>query len=206
MHERCPYAFLIVDETYREAAYGDDAIASSALALSPRVISTASLSKCHGAPGLRIGWAITRNAALREQLVLGKFATVISNSLVDEALALRVLQDRERILGERRGRLAEGLARTETWVKENARLVEWVRPDAGALCCVRLKPSAFDDAAVAHFYAAMNQHGVRVGNGAWFGEDARVFRLGFGLLTPDELSAGLKALSAALRQSVKAAA
>ena len=180
MHERCPYAYLIVDETYREAAYGDDAIVESALALSPRVISTASLSKCHGAPGLRIGWAITRDAALREQLVLGKFATVISNSLVDEALALRVLEDRDRILGERRIRLAEGLARTEAWVQEHAGLVEWVRPDAGALCCVRLKPAAFDDAGVARFYAAMSQHGVRVGNGTWF--------------------------SAALRQSVRVAA
>ena len=103
-------------------------------------------------------------------------------------------------------RLAEGLARTEAWVQEHAGLVEWVRPDAGALCCVRLKHAAFDDAGVARFYAAMSQHGVRVGNGTWFSEDARVFRLGFGLHAPDELSAGLKALSAALRQSVRVAA
>ena len=43
-----------------------------------KVISVASLSKCHGAPGLRIGWAITRDAELRRQLVVGKFNTIVS--------------------------------------------------------------------------------------------------------------------------------
>src|SRR6267142_4234183 len=54
MEERCPEAYLLLDETYREAVYRDDAVAPSAVALSPRVISSASLSKCHGAPGLRL--------------------------------------------------------------------------------------------------------------------------------------------------------
>jgi hypothetical protein len=46
MQEICPEAYLLVDETYREAAYTDDPIAESALALGPKVISVASLSKC----------------------------------------------------------------------------------------------------------------------------------------------------------------
>jgi hypothetical protein len=33
MAEICPEAYLLVDETYREAAYADDPIAKSALAL-----------------------------------------------------------------------------------------------------------------------------------------------------------------------------
>src|SRR5205823_8155660 len=98
MQEACPEAYLLVDETYREAAYGDDETAASVVELGPRIVSVASLSKCHGAPGLRLGWAITRDKALREQLVLGKFNTVISCSPVDEALALRVLASREPIL------------------------------------------------------------------------------------------------------------
>jgi aspartate/methionine/tyrosine aminotransferase len=201
MAEICPEAYLLVDETYREAAYGDDPVAPSIAGLGPRVIATASLSKCHGAPGLRVGWAVTRDGALREQLVLGKFATVISCSAIDEALALRVLQQSGPILDERRRHLAQGLARTAAWVEENAERVEWVRPDAGALCCVRLKPAAFDDAAVARFYAALAGEGVRVANGGWFGETPSVFRLGFGLLSMTDLDAALKGLTAALRQA-----
>ena len=206
MAEICPQAHLLVDETYREAAYGDAPAATTAVALSAKVISIASLSKCHGAPGLRLGWAITRDRALREQLVLGKFNTVISCSPLDETLALKVLGQREQIIGERRRRLADGLARTSAWVQENRTLVDWVRPDAGALCCVRLNPSAFDEVAARRFYDALPGNGVRVGNGVWFGDETRVFRLGFGLLPAPDLDAALKALGSALRQATRQAA
>src|SRR5262249_37894042 len=134
MEEQCPNAYLVLDETYREAVYGDDAVAPSAVGLSPRIISCASLSKCHGAPGLRVGWAITRDHALKERLVVSKFNTVISCSSVDEALAVQVLRRRGDIMNERRRRLAKGLARTEDWIREHDAFVEWVRPDAGAIC------------------------------------------------------------------------
>jgi len=201
MEEVCPAAYLLLDETYREAAYGDDRVAASAVALGPKVISVASLSKCHGAPGLRIGWAITRDPALRKQLILGKFNTVISCSPVDEALALRVFEARDRIIGARRRHLAQGVAATARWVGENADFVEWVRPDAGALCCVRLKQSVFDDAAVGRFHDALAAESVRVAKGEWFGDEPRVFRLGFGFLAIADLEAALAALTAALAQA-----
>jgi hypothetical protein len=50
----------------------------------------------------------------------------------------------------------------------------------GALCCVRLKPSAFDGSAVNGFYEIAASCGVRVANGAWVGDEPRDFRLGFG--------------------------
>jgi aspartate/methionine/tyrosine aminotransferase len=206
MQEKCPQAYLLLDETYRDASYGDDPVAPSAIDLGPRIICSGSLSKCHGAPGLRLGWAIARDAALRQQLVIGKFNTVISCSPLDEALALKLLQARDRIFAPRRRRLAEGLARTADFVRENAGGVEWVRPDAGALCCVRLKPSVFDHAAVGRFHAAAARAGVRVAHGRWFGDEARVFRLGFGLLPPAELDAALARLTTVIRQTARAAA
>jgi Phenazine biosynthesis-like protein/Aminotransferase class I and II len=140
MTARCPDAVLLIDETYRFAVYGDDAIVPSVAALGPQVVVTGSLSKCHGVPGVRVGWAITRNPRLREQLVIGKYSTVICNSAVDEILGLRVLRQADKIVEKRRRSLGEGLARTAAWVERNAALVEWVRPDAGALCCIRLRP------------------------------------------------------------------
>jgi len=62
MAVRCPDALLLLDETYRCAVYGDDVLVPSAATMSPNVVVTGSLSKCHGVPGVRIGWAITRNA------------------------------------------------------------------------------------------------------------------------------------------------
>jgi aspartate/methionine/tyrosine aminotransferase len=206
VQERAPQAWLVLDETYREACYGDHPTPHSALHLGPRVLSTASLSKTHGAAGLRIGWVIVRDAALRAALLDAKFSTVIACSTVDEALALRVLSQRGPILAARRRRLHDNLAVTRDWVQRHAALVDWVPPDAGALCCVRLRTSRFDEAAVERFHAALPALGVRVAPGPWFGEAARVFRLGFGVLDGAELRQALASLSTAMAQALNAAA
>jgi DNA-binding transcriptional MocR family regulator len=136
--------------------------------------------------------------------VLGKFNTVVSCSPVCEALALKVFAQRERIIAERRQSLAKGLARTAEWVLENQELVDWVRPDAGAICCVRLKPSVFPDGAVSRFYDSLASEGVRVANGTWFGDEAHVFRLGFGLLSMPDLQVALNVLTDVLEQTARA--
>ena len=200
MQEVCPDAYLLVDETYREAAYGRDPVAPSAVELDPKVVSIASLSKCHGAPGLRIGWAITRDATLREQLVTAKFNTVISCSPLDEALGLQVLQRRDEILASRRHDLAAGLEKTAAWVRENRKLSS--RGSAGCGSCAMLysaRTSRFGESAVKLFFAALTARGVRVGNGAWFGDEARVFRVGFGHLSIDDFRNGLGQVALVLR-------
>jgi aspartate/methionine/tyrosine aminotransferase len=193
----------VVDETYREAAYGDDIPAPSAASLGPKVVSVASLSKCHGSAGLRIGWAITRDTALRQALVTAKFSTVISCSPVDEALALAVFRQRDRIIGERRKLLAQNLQVVENWVSRHPAHIEWVRPDAGALCCVRLKREVFDAAAVERFYATLAKYSTRVAPGAWFADDPLVFRLGFGLPTLTALAIALECVSVALTEATR---
>jgi DNA-binding transcriptional MocR family regulator len=134
-------------------------------------------------------------------LVTGKFNTVISCSPVDEALALRLLDQRAAILAGRRVHLHAGLQQTADWVRINSDYVEWVRPDAGAMCCIRLKSTAFDNKAVDCFYDAVAEKGARLANGTWFGEEARVFRLGFGLLPLAGLNDAFAALTAALRET-----
>jgi DNA-binding transcriptional MocR family regulator len=111
---------------------------------------------------------------------------------------------RDRIIAQRRRSLAEGLAKTAEWVRENKEFVDWVQPDAGAICCVRLKLSVFHDAAVNRFYDALASEGVRVANGTWFGDEARVFRLGFGLLAMPDLHVALNVLANVLKQTARA--
>ena len=136
---------------------------------------------------------------------MAKFNTIVSCPRVDEALALKLIERRAPVLGERRVLLDAGLQRTAAWVRANGDYVEWVRPDAGAICCVRLRKPAFDDAAVARFHEAAAANGARVAKGEWFGEKARVFRLGFVLLSMAELGDALGALTAALKEAAIAA-
>ena len=138
MAEVCPDAYLVVDESYREAVYGDVASPPSAAPLSPKVITSASVSKCHGAPGLRIGWLSCLDERLFEQLALAKLNTVLSCSVVDELLALEVLRRKETLFGERRRALATawtkspiGWRRRAIWSSGCARTAA---PSAASAC------------------------------------------------------------------------
>jgi aspartate/methionine/tyrosine aminotransferase len=202
MEKRSPEAILFVDETYREAAYGDDAVVDSFAALDARIVTGASVSKALGAPGLRTGWLTVAESDLRARLAVAKMNTVISGSVLDETLATVLLRHREGVLASRRRLLAGALQELTLWCESERKRVEWVRPDAGALCCVRLRPDAFDEAAVSRFWDLLPGHDLQLASGAWFGETSRAFRLGFGYLPPERLGPALSALSTALDAAI----
>ncbi|HWA35628.1 MAG TPA: pyridoxal phosphate-dependent aminotransferase [Cyclobacteriaceae bacterium] len=201
MDRKCPEAFIIMDETYRQAAYGDMPAESSLASVSHRVISVGSLSKCHGVPGIRIGWLSCQDQQLLKQLILAKMNTIISCSVVDERIALMVLECEERILKSRGAMLQAGLKIVEEWVNLNSSYVDWVRPHGGAMCCIKLKESVFGENDVEQFYYLLSAAGLQVGNGAWFGEENRIFRLGFGFLPMEILTKGLDQLTKVLVQA-----
>jgi aspartate/methionine/tyrosine aminotransferase len=203
MRAKAPAARLFVDETYRDATYGDELPPQSAAALDEAIITGGSVSKAHGAPGLRVGWLTVRDPKLRERLTTAKMNLVISGSPLDETLAATVLDHRENILRESRSLLATGLSTVAAWVADQAGLVEWVKPDGGALCCLRLDPAAFDQAGIDRFWSALPNADLQIGDGAWFGESSAVLRLGFGYLPIDVLPVALAALSATIRATAR---
>jgi hypothetical protein len=128
---------------------------------------------------------------------------VLSGSPLDETLAAAILDRRETILGARRGLLATGLSRVEAWVESQKGLVDWVRPDGGALCCLRLNPDVFDAGGIDRFWSALPGLELQLGDGAWFGESSAIMRLGFGYLPIDVLPAALEALSRAVAAAAR---
>ena len=202
MTARAPDAWLFVDETYRDATYGNEVPPPSTAAIGGRLIAGSSVSKAHGAPGLRVGWLTVADDDLRQRLAVAKFNTVISGSVVGEALAAALLARGSSVLAPRRALLAEGLAILAQWHARERHRLEWIRPDAGALCCFQLAPGAFDSAAVVRFWAALPSNDLQLASGSWFGDERRVFRLGFGYLPIADLPAALAAVSRAMDQAV----
>lgn len=198
LERRSPEAMVFIDETYREATYGDDVVADSFAGLDSRIVTGASVSKALGAPGLRTGWLTVTDADLRSRLAVAKMNTVISGSVLDETLAAALLRHREGVLTSRRRLLAGALEELAIWCEGEHKRVEWVRPDAGALCCLRLRSDAFDDVAVSRFWNLLPRHDLQLASGTWFGESSRVFRLGFGYLPPARFGPALSALSLTL--------
>ena len=201
IQQKSPKAYILIDETYREATYGDSQAALSMAGFSKRILTTTSLSKCHGAPGIRLGWLTCNDGELLEQLALAKMNTVISCSVLDEMVGLHILKNSQGILDERKTLLQKGVTIVENWIQKNTEFIEWVRPNSGALCCVRLRPGVFTDTEVDAFYSQAGNVQVQLASGEWFGEQKRVFRLGFGFLPLPLVEQALSLLEGTLRKA-----
>ena len=192
-----PHARLLVDETYRELAYGDPL--PMAATLSPRVVGVSSMSKTYGLPGLRVGWLTSRDEQQMETFLAAKEQIFISGAVLDEELAARVLERRTSILPLVHDKVREHLATVDEWLVAGDTF-EWVEPRAGVVCFPRIRSDV--DVDVDRFYRILlDEYGTYVGAGHWFDQDRRYFRLGFAWPTRAELVRGLESLELAAANS-----
>ncbi len=189
--EAHPTARLLIDETYREMTFGGPQ--PPAATLSERVIGVSSLSKADGLPGIRIGWLVTRDRALAATFLAAKEQILITNSVVDEAIAeVAMLRRPERLARIREG-IDAAFATVRTWFAGQD-VFEWVEPRGGVVGFPRFRPGV--DVDIDAFYRILlERHGTVVGPGHWFDQPRRHFRLGFGWPTAEDLAGGLAALS-----------
>jgi aspartate/methionine/tyrosine aminotransferase len=198
MSRACPDALLLIDETFREATYAGAPPAPSFAGRSPRLLTCGSLSKAYGAPGLRIGWLTAADPALYDQLRLAKFNTALSCGTLDEFLAAHLLSWADEALAARGAVLAEALGVVERWIKGEAGRLNWLPPEAGAFCCLQLDPGIFDQAAVGRFHDHLARRQTLMARGPWFGDSARIIRIGFAHEPVDRLGLGLDVVGEAL--------
>src|SRR5262245_42530103 len=181
---------LLVDETYREMAFGTPL--PVAATLSERVISVSSLSKTFGVPGIRIGWIVSSDQTLLHDLLCTKEQIAICGSVLDEYVGYTIYAARETWLPENTRRISAARSMVERWLADESRM-EWVVPDGGCVCFPRIKTDTGID--IARFHRRLiDDHGVFVGPGHWFEQSDAYMRLGFGYPTPDELTQGLAAI------------
>ncbi|RVC46460.1 aminotransferase class I/II-fold pyridoxal phosphate-dependent enzyme [Mesorhizobium sp. M4A.F.Ca.ET.090.04.2.1] len=186
---------LLVDETYRDLSYGRRLPAAASL--SQRAISVSSLSKAFGIPGIRIGWLVTRDAALQERFLAAKEQIGICGSVIDEGIARGMLERRDAFLAILLPEMAKRRDIVQAWI-DHEPLVDWVRPQGGVVGFPRLKVDPEFD--LDRFYTRLlEDHGTYVGPGHWFEMPKRFFRVGFCWPKEADLRGGLEAISAALR-------
>lgn len=203
MTRTCPEALLLIDETFREATYGDAPPVPSLAGLSPRLLTCGSVSKAYGAPGLRIGWLTVPDAGLCEQLRLARFNTSLACGSLDEFLATRLLGRADEVLAARGADLARASKIVERWIKENSGLIRWLPPQAGAFCCLRLDPALFGPEDLDRFHTSLTSQRVLVAPGSWFGDSARIVRLGLAYEPAARLEEGLEVIGATLQAAVR---
>ena len=137
---------------------------------------------------------------LLARLTVAKMNIVLSSSVLDEALAERILAHREEILAPRRAILAQALGILGEWHAGQEHRLDWVRPEGGAMCCMRLRSDQFDDSSVSRLWERLPDNEIQLGSGRWFGESTRVLRLGFGYLPLPDFRIALDRLAATMEQ------
>jgi len=192
-------AWLLADEVYTGAEV-DGEETPSFFGTCERVMTTGSLSKAYGLPGLRLGW-IVAPADRHEQLWANKDYTTITPSALSDIAAERVLapETRARVLDRTRGIIRANLPTVTNWFDERGDMFSYRSPDAGAICYVRYSLDVNSSELAEQL---RTEKSVLVVPGDHFGMD-RYLRIGFGNPAAD-LSAGLERV-AELLGSLRAA-
>ena len=130
-------AWVLSDEAYRWLdLLGSPPLASPMRNLGPRAISTGTLSKPFGLPGLRIGWIAAPEDVVQRCWGLRDYIS-LSPGKLNDALAVLAFRHRDQIVARTRRIVAENLSLAARWFAENADLVSWTPPRGGILALMR---------------------------------------------------------------------
>jgi aspartate/methionine/tyrosine aminotransferase len=130
--------WLIVDEVYAGLEWTGPR-APSIAGITPRGITTGSVSKALGLQGLRTGWIIARDVqVIRHSMILRENASEIMNTLGEHIAEIALRPDRlAAALTQARDEGRATLAKLDQFVTNQPRL-SWHKPQAGLIGLARL--------------------------------------------------------------------
>jgi len=179
-------AWLYHDEIFRGLEHGERPTLRSAADLSECTIVLGGLSKTHGLPGLRAGWLVVRDEAVRQQVMNTKMYTSICPPAPVEYLTLQVLLVSEQLAALNRVLIASNLAIADTFFNRHSDLFTYRRPMAGPVALVGINVAS----ATVYCDSLVEAAGVMLLPSPSLGIGDRHVRFGFGRLSfPEALGA-----------------
>ncbi len=121
------------DEMYRFTELTRADRLPSVCELYPNGISLFGLSKSFSLPGLRVGWLISRDLNLIEDIKSYKDYTTICGSAPSEILAIIALRAKEAILARNRTIISHNLQILDQFFKEYDAVFTWHKPHGGTV-------------------------------------------------------------------------
>ncbi|TMC06078.1 MAG: capreomycidine synthase [Chloroflexi bacterium] len=167
-------AYLVWDAAFAELAHDAPPLPDPSLRYE-RTISTGTLSKAYGLPGLRVGWVVAPGDVIDRSIAL-KDRTTLSLSPLTELIASRALTGADRLLALRLPEARRNLDALAAWAGERPGQVGWTRPAGGVCSFVRLP----DEDDVAFCRSLARERGVVLVPGLAFDSPGHA-RLGFGV-------------------------
>jgi aspartate/methionine/tyrosine aminotransferase len=187
---------VVGDEVYRGLEW-DGPTPPSVAELSDRAVAVGVTSKVYGLAGLRIGWLVTGDAALRRRVIAVKDYTTLCAAGPSETLATIAVRAHGPLLERTRALCRRNLGALEDFLVAHPGLIAWRRPSATTVAMAGIAPPllARHGGEPGRVFAHWRERaGVLVVPGPVFGCAPDRFRLGFGRA---DLPRALAALTAA---------
>ena len=170
-------AWILSDEIYRGAEICGP-LSPTFFGRYEKVIVTGGLSKAFALPGLRTGWIVAPPKVISHLSQYHDYLT-LTPSYLSDYLANIVMQPKRRdeVLQRTRGIIGNNLPVLEKWLAKHADIVDYARPDAGAIATIKYR---LPISSVALFKRLREEQSVLITPGAHFGIGGRYLRIGFG--------------------------
>jgi len=187
-------AWILCDEVYRGLAYDHHAVAPPLTALkSARTITSMSLSKVFGLPGLRTGW-IAAPPEVREACLRFRDYVSISSPKISDLLAETAIRHRDKVLARNRQLLNRNHRLLTEWAAAHRDVVKLETPQAGTTVFPEYL-ATIDSETLGR--RLVEEQGVLIVPGFCF-EVEQHFRISYGCTT-EVLQAGLERIAALLK-------
>jgi aspartate/methionine/tyrosine aminotransferase len=191
-------AYVFSDEAYRwlhvpSSTYNFQ----PAFNLGSSAISTGTMSKPFGLPGLRIGW-IAAQPHLIEKCRSTRHYISLCPGKVDDTLAAIAFRNKDKIFKRNEQMITENLFALKEWVDRRADILSYHYPAAGLLCMLRYH---LDIPSVQLADKLAEQYSVLLAPGSVFGLEGYL-RLGFGQ-RPDIFKKGIESADQCFSELIK---
>jgi aspartate/methionine/tyrosine aminotransferase len=168
--------WLFCDEMYFGLVHSGTKQIPSAAEVTKNSIVLSGLSKTYGLPGLRCGWLIVQDAALRENIMNWKFYTSICPPVPTEFLAIAALKARKTLRDRNISRIEQNLDLADAFFARWPETFHWRRPMAGSTALVGYKVPSVK--AVSEKLAT--EEGILIQPAGMLGSDDQHMRIGLG--------------------------
>ncbi len=168
---------LFSDEMYYRLQVGELPALSPVSDLYEKGISLWGTSKSFGLAGLRVGWLVSKNQELIDQVVSFKDYLSICNAPTNETLARVALGQADRLIQMNIEKIQKNMQIFSEYAKDSDLIERFIPPAAGSTAFVKLNISgsakSFSDELV-------TEHGIMTVPAEMFGFEGPYIRLGFG--------------------------
>ena len=130
--------YLIADEVYRFLRLDESCSDASFADLYENAVALGSFSKTFAAPGLRLGWAVTKNQELMQKLLAYRHFTSTCSNLPCQWIANELMDKRDAVMQRNNAIVRRNAVLLKQFVQQHADLFSYVPPQGATMAYVKL--------------------------------------------------------------------